>query len=198
MSDGSAGARNPWALIREQPKFDCQYFTARADIVSHAGGRARPYNHFRMKSDGVYVVPIDHDGSTVLVGQHRFVLNRFTWEVPAGGVPRGTPVLDVAKSELSEEAGLTAEHWLQITGAATSPGMTDELSSGFVAWSLRNGEPHPDPEETLVVRRISFSSAVAMALSGEIANLGSIALILGIETRRVRGELPRNLLDLLA
>jgi 8-oxo-dGTP pyrophosphatase MutT (NUDIX family) len=189
---------NPWALISEQPTFDCQYFTARSDIVSHAGGRPRRYNHFRMKADGVYVVPIDGDGHTVLVGQHRFVLNRFTWEVPAGGVPRGTPVLDVAKSELSEEAGLRAEHWLQITEAATSPGMTDELSSGFVAWGLRQGEPHPDPEETLTLRRVSFGAAVAMALRGEIANLGSVALILGIETRRALGDLPPVLLDLLA
>jgi 8-oxo-dGTP pyrophosphatase MutT (NUDIX family) len=126
------------------------------------------------------------------------VLDRFTWEVPAGGARRGTPALDTAKSELSEEAGLHADHWRKVIDASTSPGTTDEVSPGYVAWGVHQGKPHPDPEETLVRQRVSFASAVAMALSGHIANMGSVALILGIETRRARGDLPQELLQLLA
>src|SRR5689334_16982576 len=85
MSSDYSQSKSPWVLISENPKFDCQYFTARADLVSHSRKTPRPYNHFRMKYDGVYVVPVDRDGYTTLIGQHRFVLQRFTWEVPAGG-----------------------------------------------------------------------------------------------------------------
>jgi hypothetical protein len=62
MSCDGPAEPSPWALISEQPKFDCQYFTARADMVSQSGGLARPYHHFRMKYYGVYVVPIDAEG----------------------------------------------------------------------------------------------------------------------------------------
>lgn len=189
---------NPWKLIQEQTVFDCQYFTTRSDLVSHGGKPVRPYNHFRMKYDGVAVLPIDDNGNTTLIGQHRFVLRRFTWEGVGGGSPRGTPTVQSAQAELKEEAGMQAKHWLKIFEGSVSPGMTDEMSTGYVAWGIETGAPAPDPEETLEHRQVSFADAVGMVLSGEIGNLPSMALILAVDVRRRRRELPEALLTLLA
>ena len=114
-----------------------------------------------------------------------------------GGGSRDTPALEAAKRELREETGYRADHWLELFAASASPGTTDGIAPGFVAWGLHGDEPSPDPEELLTQRRVPFSDAVTMALSGEIADLASIAAILAIEVRAGRDELPAGLIRLL-
>jgi 8-oxo-dGTP pyrophosphatase MutT (NUDIX family) len=189
---------NPWTLIQKNDKFDCPYFTVHSDTVTHRGGKQRSYNHIHMKHFGVAVVPIDNDGSTTLIGQYRFPLDRFTWEVTRGGGRRDVPPVDSAKRELREETGYRADHWLELFAASASPGTTNSIAPGFVAWGLHRGEPEPDPEELITQRRVPFSAAVAMAISREIADLASIAAILSIEARFRRGELPSDLASFLA
>jgi 8-oxo-dGTP pyrophosphatase MutT (NUDIX family) len=188
---------NPWRLIREEEKYDCSHFAARADIVSHSGGKPRPYNSVRMKHHGVYIIPIDDEGYTTLVGQYRYVLGRFTWEACAGGALKGAVALETAKVELSEETGLRARHWLKLVEGSVSPGTTDEVTPGFVAWGLQKGEPHPEPEEHLSLRRLPFNEAVTLVLNGEVDNVITAALVLAIQVKFSRGELPADLHDLL-
>jgi 8-oxo-dGTP pyrophosphatase MutT (NUDIX family) len=193
----STDQTNPWAFVRREEKFDCPYFAVHSDTVTHLGGDHRLYNHIHMKNFGIAVVPIDNDGSTTLVGQYRYALERFTWEITRGGGRRDAPPIDAAKRELSEETGYHADHWLELFAASASPGTSDSIAPGFVAWGLHKGEPNPDPEELLTQRRVPFSAAVSMALSGEIADLASIAAILAVETRFRREDLPADLVQLL-
>lgn len=188
---------NPWRTLRQDTKFECPYFTVRVDAVSLAGGAERAYNNIRMKTFGVLIVPIDEDGCTTLIGQYRYVLDRFTWEVPGGGARSGMPVIESAKAELSEETGLRADHWLQLLAATTSPGITDEVSPGFVAWGLHRGTPHPDPQERLSRRRLPFREAVDLALTGGISSMSGIALLLSLQAMALRNELPPDLTHLL-
>jgi len=188
---------NPWAVLRKETRFECPYFDVRVDSVSLGGGPERAYNSIRMKTYGVLVAPIDEDGQTTLIGQYRYVLDRFTWEVPGGGARSGMSDVDSAKAELSEETGLHADHWLQLHKASTSPGIADELSPGFVAWGIHRGTPHPDPQERLLRRRLPFDEAVDMALQGGIASMSGIALLLGIQVRLLRNQLPADLTRLL-
>lgn len=197
MDQHDAYRENPWKLIQKTDAFDCPYFVARSDVVRLGAGDPRPYTHVKMKYFGVAVVPIDDDGSTTLVGQYRYALDRFTWEVPRGGGRLAVPPLESAKAELSEETGFRADHWLHLFDASASPGVTDEIAPCFVAWRLHPGEPHPDPQERLVRRRVPFSEAVDMALSNEVRDLASIATILGIQARLLRRDLPADLMKLL-
>ncbi len=109
----------------------------------------------------------------------------------------GDDPLTVARSELKEETGCTAEHWLQVVEGAVSPGISTEVVPAFIAWGLERGAPQPDDTEILSRRRVPFAEAVAMALRGEVSNLPGVAALLGIEVRRQRGDLPPSLLDLL-
>jgi 8-oxo-dGTP pyrophosphatase MutT (NUDIX family) len=188
---------NPWAVLRKDEPFTCPYFTVRSDLVVHAGGPPRPYNSIRMKMVGVAVLPIDAAGYTTLVGQYRYVLDRFSWELPGGGSPRDRPPIEAAQNELSEETGFRADHWLQILNAPVAPGTIDEIAVGFVAWGLHNGDPHPEPGEHLITRRVPFAEAISMSLSGEIGHVASVASLLTLQIRLARDELPESLSILL-
>lgn len=188
---------NPWIVLSREVKFDSPYFNAREDSVSFRGRPARPYTSIRAKVHGVCIASVDWDGCVTLVGQYRYVLDRFTWELPGGGVPVGVDPLEVAKAELSEEAGQRAEQWFNIVEGAASIGTSDEFVYGYVAWDIEQAVSHPEPEEELTLRRLPFCQALDMALRGEIAHLIGTALLLGIDTRLRRGDLPKSLVDLL-
>ena len=188
---------NPWTVLRKEEKFMCSYFSVWSDTVRHGKGIPRAYSSIRMKTIGVAIAPIDDEGCTTLVGQYRYVLDRFTWELPAGGCRLGQAPVEAAKNELSEEKGYQAAHWLQLFEGNVSPGNSDGRVQCFVAWGLLSGAPHPEPEEQLVQRRVPFAEAVSMALSGEISHLGNMSLLLGIQIKLARGELPSDLVALL-
>lgn len=194
---GSVDEANPWKVLKEDTGYDCRYFSIRHDRVTLSDGEPRSYHSVRMKYYGVCVVPVDQDGRVTLIGQYRYVLDRYSWEIPGGGARRGDDPLVVARAELKEETGCTAEHWLKIVEGSVSPGISSEVVPAFVAWGLFRGEPQPDDTEKLSRRLVPFREAVSMALTGEVSNLPGIAALLGIEVRRQRGDLPASLLDLL-
>jgi 8-oxo-dGTP pyrophosphatase MutT (NUDIX family) len=188
---------NPWTVLRKEETFSCSHFSVRSDIVQFGTSLPRTYNSVRMKSIGVIIAPIDDAGCTILVGQYRYAMDCFTWELPAGGCGLDQVPVEAAKLELSEETGYAAAHWLRLFDGIVSPGSIDGRSQCFVAWGLQSGTPHPDPEEELVQRRVPFAEAVSMVLSGEISQFGAISLLLGIQTKLSRGELPEDLAVLL-
>lgn len=188
---------NPWQLVHRETAFDCHKFEVWRDTIRHAGVELQPYISIRMKAYGVVVAPIDAQGRVVLVGQYRHVLERYLWEVPGGGALKAADPLGAATAELLEETGARAQHWLKIVDAAVSPGTSDEMMPGYVAWGIEEGEPRPDSQEVLSLRRVPFAEAVDMALRGEIGHLVGVALLLGIHARLMRGDLPETLLDLL-
>ena len=136
------------------------------------------------------MLPIDQEGCTTLVGQYRYVLDRYTWELPGGGGQYDRPAVESARQELSEETGYCADHWLQIVDACVSPGTSDDVSRAFAAWGLHGGTPHPEPDEQLAYWRVSFLEAVSMAISAEITHLASVAALLSLHTRLIRRDLP--------
>ena len=118
--------RNPWVVLREETTFSCSYFDVRQDWVSHTGRPARAYHSIRAKHRGVCVLPLDHEGMVTLVGQYRYVLGRFTWELPGGGAPKDADPLEVARIAGISAAKRTAEwiplcHPLPLTHIAVHP-----------------------------------------------------------------------------
>lgn len=197
MESQQSDIMNPWSVISSHTAFDCPYFQIRQDVVSLAGGAARSYSSVRMKYYGVCALPIDEKGRVTLVGQYRYVLDRFTWEVPGGGAAIGTDPLVTARAELKEETGCRAEHWLKLMEGMVSPGVSSEIVPAYVAWGLVHAQPADDPQEPLSRRWVPFHRAVDMALGGEIANLAGVAALLALDVRLRRGNLPQALARLL-
>jgi len=84
-------------------------------------------------------MPVDAEGNTWLVGQFRYTLNAFHWEIPEGGSPSHEEAEFSARRELQEETGLTAKKWTELTQIHTSNSVTDEVGYIFLAEDLTQG-----------------------------------------------------------
>lgn len=188
---------NPWQTLGTRRFYESSYLDMEEDAVRHRSGRTHPYTAVRFRVHGIAVVPILDDGCTCLIGQYRYLAGQFTWELPRGSDPKSVPAVETARRELAEEAGLRGGDWLELFRPLVSPGVTDERAPCFVAWNLEETEPDLHPEEELTIRRIAFRDAVTAATDGTICDAASIASILAVHTRLLRGDLPEDLLRLL-
>ena len=188
---------NPWKVLQEDVPLSCSYFDVRQDLVSHNGRPPRTYHSIRVRQRGVCVLPVDRQGLVTLVGQYRYVLGRFTWELPAGGSPLDADPLAKAQQELKEECGYRGGKWLRLVGGDVWGGTADAHSSGYVAWDFEEGEPQPEPEESLTLKKVPFKTAVDLGLKGEVTSLISVALLLAAQVQAARGSLPERLHKLL-
>lgn len=147
------------------------------DVINPGGGRNR-YGHVHFKNRAVAIVPLDEEGNTWLVGQDRYTLGQWSWELPMGGAPLDEDPLDAAKRELREETGLTAGKWSELMRLHTSNSITDEAAVVFVARDLTAGEPEFEETEDLEIRQLPLAEAIAMARRGEITDAISVAALL--------------------
>jgi 8-oxo-dGTP pyrophosphatase MutT (NUDIX family) len=185
---------NPWETLSSHRFYESRYVDVNQDEVRHRSGKVHPYTALRFRIYGIAVLPIFEDGSTCLIGQYRYVPQRYTLELPRGSGPKTTPPLEAAQRELQEETGARAGQWLEVARLMVFPGITDEIAPCFVAWDLEQGAAHPDPQEDLSLRRVSFQEAVAGCLNGTICDAPSVVTILGVQTRAIQGSLPEDLL----
>ncbi len=185
---------NPCEVLSTRRFYDCKYYAAEEDQLLHKSGDIRPYSAIRCHYYGVTVLPIDDEGCTTIVGQFRHPHGRYTWETVRGVGDLDAPPIVSAKRELEEETGYQAEHWLQLFDLMASPGMTSERAPAFIAWGLRQGRPNPDSHEYIDRHRIPFRQALDWVFEGKIVDAASVALILGVQIKMTRSELPEDLL----
>ncbi|HEY4337512.1 MAG TPA: NUDIX hydrolase, partial [Puia sp.] len=136
------------------------------------------YGKIHFKNLAVGVLPLDGEGNTWLVGQYRFPLEEYSWEIPEGGGALGVDPLESAKRELREETGLVASSWEPLLEMHLSNSVSDEKAIIFLARGLEQREPMPDETEQLVVRRVPFEEAYRMVEQGLITDAMSVAAIL--------------------
>lgn len=170
--------KNPWQTLTTRLEFENPWFAITThDTVAPDGSRPR-YGKISFKNRAIAVIPLDEERHTWLVGQWRFPLGEYSWEVPMGGAPRDEDLEAAARRELREETGLTAGRLRLIMKLHTSNSVTDEEGYVFVAGDLTAGPPEFDETERLDIRRLPFTEAVAMAMDGRITDSISVAGIL--------------------
>ncbi len=171
-----------WKKINSQIVFENDWMTVRDDQVINPGGGENQYGHVHFKNKAVAIVPLDDDMNTWLVGQDRYTLNTFTWEIPMGGAPLTEDPLIAANRELKEETGLRASRWSRIMNLHTSNSITDEEGIVYVAQGLTQGEPEFEETENIEIRKLSLTAAVNMVFRGEITDAISCAALLRVNT----------------
>ncbi len=119
--------------------------------------------------------------NTWLVGQYRFTLGQYSWEIPEGGCPLGTDPLETARRELREETGIEARNWQKILDIHVSNSVTDEAGMAFVARDLTLGEAEPEETEQLRIRKLPFAEALDMVMRGYITDSLSVAALMKVQ-----------------
>ncbi len=173
-----------WEKLSSKIVYDNPWITVFEDSVTNPGGSLSDYGVVHFKNTAVAIVPLDEQGNTWLVGQERYTLGRYSWELPMGGAPGDEEPIVAARRELKEETGLTARRWSQILKLHTSNSITDEEGIVFVAEDLDQGEPDFDETEDLQIRKLPLADALAMIERGEITDAISVAAILSVANTR--------------
>lgn len=175
---------SPWTTLASRLVYENPWIRVREDQVLTPTGSEGIYGVVKFRNRAVAIIPIDDKGYTWLVGQYRYPLQRYSWEVPMGGHPVADDPLQGAQRELAEETGLRAERFTELLRPDVSNSITDEVASVYVAQELTQGETDFDPTEQLAIRRLPFDEALAMAQDGRITDLLSVTALLALALRR--------------
>jgi 8-oxo-dGTP pyrophosphatase MutT (NUDIX family) len=168
---------NPWRRLDSRTVYENAWITVREDRVIRPDGAPGICGVVGMKGRAVAVVPLTADGDTFLVGQYRYTLDQYSWEVPEGaGSPEESPLVE-AQRELKEETGIQAARWTYLGEVHLSNSVTDETGCAFLAEELSFGQAEPDGTEQLRVWRLPFAEAYRMALTGEVSDALSVVAL---------------------
>jgi 8-oxo-dGTP pyrophosphatase MutT (NUDIX family) len=170
--------RGPWTVHAERTAYENPWMRVREFDVTRPDGEPGVYGVMSPRNLALAILPVHADGTVSLVGQHRFALDRYSWEIPEGGGRLDGDPLVCARRELKEETGLTADSWLEILQLDLSNSITDERAIGFLATGLHCGEPEPEGTEVLRTRQIPFLDALDEAMSGRIRDALTVAMLL--------------------
>ena len=165
---------NPWRRKSAEVRYENPWIRIEHHEVVNPSGNDGIYGLVRYKNHAVGVVPIDDEGYTWLVGQYRYALDAYSWEIPEGGCPVGTDPLATARRELREETGLVAEEWTPIMEFHLSNSVSDEWGVAYIARKLRQEAAEPEDTEELRLRRVPLQEAIQMTLDGRITDALSI------------------------
>lgn len=169
---------NPWITKNTSEIYQNTWIKVDEHEIINPAGKDGIYGTVHFKNKAMAIIPIDQDGNTWLVGQYRYPLNQYSWEVPMGGGPIGNDLLESAKRELKEETGITAQKWTEIMKIHTSNSVTDEEGIVYLAEDLTQGETEFEETEVLQIRKLPFSDVLEMVMNGSITDGISIAGIL--------------------
>jgi len=169
-----------WRTLDSKVIYENPWFVLKEDSVINPGGGRNEYGHIHFKRKAIAIVPLDEQGHTWIVGQDRYTLGEYSWEVPMGASDEGEEPIETAHRELKEETGLSAGRMTPLMRLHTSNSVTDEEGFVFVARDLTSGETMFDEMEILDVRRLPLADVVAMIERGEMTDAISVAAILRI------------------
>ncbi len=183
----------PWRSLGDSVLIDTPWMRVTRHPAIAPTGADADYVVVRPKNVGTGVLPLHDDGTVSLVGQHRFALMRYSWEMPEGGAPEGEDPFEAVKRELAEEAGLTAQHWRAALDVDLSNSITDERAMAWVAWGLSETEMAPDETEVFLSARVPFRELMAEVLRGAVRDGLTVATVWRAYHMAREGELPAAL-----
>ncbi|MDF2455241.1 MAG: pyrophosphohydrolase related protein [Cytophagaceae bacterium] len=169
---------NPWITLGSKEIYNNPWIQVRQDDILNPAGNKGIYGVVSFKNKAIGIIPVDESGYIYLVGQYRYTLNEYSWEIPEGGGPMNEAPIEAAKRELKEETGYTAAQWELLGRIHTSNSVTDEEGFLYLATGLTAGESEPEETEELAVKKVHLKEAVELVMTGAITDSLSMAAIL--------------------
>ena len=144
---------------------------ATREVVRHAGS--------------VAALPVNDDGTLILVRQYRYAVGEALWELPAGKLDGSETPEDGVQRELSEEIGQRAGRLEKIAFFYTTPGFCDEAMHLFRATGLVADQATADEDERIEIGTFSLDEARAMVADGRLREGKTlVAVLLELDRRR--------------
>ena len=181
--------RGPWTTLKEELRYETPWISVSHHEILDPSGQQGIYGVVHFKNLAIGVVPLDADLNTWIVGQYRYPVRAYSWEIPEGGGKRNIPPQASAERELREEAGIVASRWAEILRMDLSNSASDEEVVLYVAQGLTFFEPEPDHNEELVLRKLPFAELYAMVTRGEVRDSLTVAAVLRVQLMLVEGTL---------
>ncbi|HEY7160378.1 MAG TPA: NUDIX hydrolase [Acidobacteriota bacterium] len=181
--------RSPWKILGERGIYDNEWINVTEyDVVNPSGGTGI-YGKVHFKNFAIGIIALDDEMNTYLVGQYRFPLNAYSWEIPEGGGPLEVDMLESAKRELKEETGLIAAQWTRILNLHLSNSVSDEYGAIFLARQLTQQQATPEETEQLAVKKLPFEEVYEMVEEGKITDSLTVAGVLKVKLMLLNGKL---------
>ncbi len=180
---------NSWTTLGSETKYETPWIKVTEFDVLNPAGKPGIYGVVSFKNLAIGILPLDEHKNTWLVGQWRYPLKQYSWEIPEGGGPIGIDPLVSAKRELKEETGLIADNYRELCRMHTSNSVCDEICHIFLATGLLQSEAEPEDSEDLVIKKIPFEEAYRMVMNGEITDSLSMVAILKTKILIDNGEI---------
>lgn len=171
-------APSPWKKLSSEVKYENTWIRIIEDKVINPAGNPGIYGVVHFKTAAIAIIPLDEDNNTWIVGQYRYPLNSYEWEIVEGGCHEGSTPLETAKRELHEEVGLAAETYEMILEMQLSNSCTDELSYTYIARGITYIGEEPEEDEQFKIRKLPFEEVYQMVIRGEIRDGLSVGSIL--------------------
>jgi len=173
--------QNNWKKVSAKQVYDNPWISVEHHDVITPNQTEGIYGKVLFKNLAIGIIPLDEDSNTWIVGQYRYTIDQYSWEIPMGGGPLQEAPLKSAQRELKEETGLTADQWDHIMTVHTSNCVTDEIGHIYVARGLSQGSTEFDVTEDLQIKKLPFKELYDMVVNGEITDSISIAGILKLD-----------------
>ena len=171
-----------WQRLKRKTIYENPWVTLYEDDVLTPSQEKGIYSIISFKNKAAAAIPIDSEGFTWLVGQFRYPLNRYSWELPMGGSDNYEDVLLGAQRELREETGITAKTWAEILRFDTIVSIGKEEGVVYLAQDLSFGELETEDSEELQLRRVHIDEAISMAIDGQITDSITLAGLFKLAT----------------
>ncbi len=181
--------KNPWITLTSEKVYDSPWIGVTKHDVLNPNGNPGTYSVVHFKNLAIGVLPLDADYNTWIVGQYRYPINQYSWEIPEGGGQHGVDPLVSAQRELHEETGITANKWRKIQEMHLSNSASDEFAYLYIAQELSFGVAEPEDNEQLELRKLHFDELYAMVESGEITDSLTVAIVLKTKLMMLEGKL---------
>jgi ADP-ribose pyrophosphatase len=180
---------NPWTTLKSEHIYESAWVSLTKHDVLNPNGNPGIYSVVHFKNIAIGILPLDKDYNTYIVGQFRYPLNQYSWEIPEGGGQLDVDPLDSAKRELLEETGITANTWTKIQEMHLSNSATDEFCILYIAQDLAYGESEPEDDEKLEVKKLHFDELYKMVEDGEVTDSLTVAAVLKTKLLILEGKI---------
>lgn len=180
---------NPWKTHSSEKVYESPWISVTKHDVTNPGGFPGTYSVVHFKNLAIGIIPLDAEKNTWLIGQYRYPIGRYTWEIPEGGGDMNIDPLESAKRELHEEAGIHAGKWTKIQELHLSNSATDEFCLIYLAQDLTIGESEPEPDEALQIVKLPFEDVYQMVCNGTLTDSLTVTAVLKVKLMIMNGEI---------